>query len=121
MATRTRLDLVTAAMLELGLIAPDEAVEAEDYDTIGSRYDELLEELRDKGLVYWAANDIPYVAFGALSRVLAGRIAPAYGVQEPTMQDDDGRQVAMSYKGLKDLRRHMSKKTSGEPVRGSFF
>ena len=98
-----------------------DAATAEDTQLVVQRYAELLEELRDKGLVYWDANAIPLLVFSAVTKIMIGRVCLAFQEPEPSMQDDDGATVSVSLKGLKDLRRHMQKRVSGEPVQTDYY
>lgn len=127
---RTKRQLVTAALRDLRLTALGETPAAEDFELGVEKYDTKLEELREKGLAWWpntagvAASDtleIPDSVFLPLTRVMIGELAGPFGKDTPVEQDDAGRPMAVDKKGLMDLRRHMSKRDSGEPTTAEYF
>lgn len=123
---RTKVDLARKA---LSLIISVDAVQgpsAEDSQTAEDSYDDLREELIDKGLAYWpntnrTTAEIPAVVFLPVAYILAGRLALEFGASEPMVADDDGKQVTASAKGFRDLRRHMAKPASGRPTPATYF
>ncbi len=123
---RSKSDLSTDALRKLGVLDSLHSPSAEDAALVEARYDDKLEELRDKGLVYWpntsrATDEIPNVVFGAMVNIMCEEVAPAFGSPVPTVTDDSGRPVSCGTKGMRDLRRHLAKGPSGEPTRAVYF
>jgi len=121
MVARTKAALATATLQLLKVVGADGSTDSADSAYVEARYDELREELQDKGLAYWpnttrVAQEIPGVVFQALTMMLAGRIAAAFGKDEPAVTDDDGPPLPASAKGWRDIKRHMAKRTAGESV-----
>ena len=123
---RTKRELVTAALRDLGVVAIYEDPSGEDYSHVAGVYDDLHAELTDEGLIYWANTDadteeIPASVFSALTGILIGEIADGYGRDEPGKMGDDGRPVAVSVAGRRRLKAHISRKPSGEPTEFSSY
>lgn len=101
------------------MLAAGETASAEDFEFVSETYSDLLSYLRDRGLAYWTDTgadvaEIPRPVFSAVTSLLAAEIADAFGKEAPTAADDDGRVVPGSTKAMRDLRRHIAKKPSGE-------
>lgn len=123
---RAKSDLATDALRKLGVLAATETAPAEDSSLVEARYDDKLEELRDKGLVYWpntsrTTAEIPSVVFGAMVNIMVEDVATYFGAKIPEITDDSGRVVSCGTKGLRDLRRHMAKGPSGEPTEATYY
>ena len=123
---RSKADLATHVLQFLGVLDAAASPSAEDSAYVEARYDDLREELVDKGLAYWPSTtrttaEIPAVVFSAASMILAGRCAPTFQVAERVVTDDDGKQMPASAKGWRDLRRHLAKPASGQPTRATFY
>ena len=123
---RTKADLSTATLQLLAVLDATESPAAEDAAYVEARYDDLRDELVDKGLAYWpntnrTTAEIPAVVFSALTMILAGRCSVTFRVAEPTVTDDDGKQMPASAKGWRDLRRHLAKPASGRPTPATYF
>jgi hypothetical protein len=123
---RSKADLATATLQLIGVLDATEAPSAEDSAYVEARYDDLRDELVDKGLAYWPSTtrttaEIPAVVFSAAAMILAGRCAPTFQVAEPVVTDDDGKQMPASAKGWRDLRRHLAKPASGQPTRATYY
>lgn len=123
---RTKAALSKDVLRKLGILSGYEDASAEDAALVEARYDDKLEELRDKGLVYWShtsrtSEDIPNVIYDAIVNVMCEAVAPYYGVTVPALTDDQGRPVSIGTKGLRDLRAHIAKQASGEPTRAVYF
>lgn len=123
---RSKADLATAVLQLLGVLDATESPSAEDGAYVEARYDDLREELIDKGQAYWPSTtrttaEIPAVVFSAMTMILAGRCAPTFQMPEPAVTDDDGKQMPASAKGWRDLRRHLAKPASGAPTRATYF
>lgn len=123
---RSKADLAVATLQTLGVLDATESPSAEDTTLVEDRYDDLRAELIDKGQAYWPSTtrttaEIPAVVFSACTMILAGRCASAFGVQEPVVTDDDGKQMPASAKGWRDLRRHLAKPASGQPTPATYY
>lgn len=126
MAAHTKQDLVTAAMRRLSAIDQNAQPSAPEMAQFSSVYDDKLAELTALDLVYWsnsgsAIAEIPAAAFQALVRIMAEEIAPALGEQIPTEQDEDGTPLSIGNKGLRMLRRQMSKYSSDLSIPIHYF
>lgn len=116
---RTRRELITSALQTLRVLAAGETPVAEDTELAADTYSDLLASLRDRGLAYWTDTgadvaEIPRPVFRALTDLLATDLASAFGKETPTAADDDGRMVPAATRAMRDLRRHMAKRPSGE-------
>lgn len=125
MALRSKTDLAREALMILGVVDALNSPTNEDGRLARDRYDDLREELIDDGLAYWpntnaTTAEIPAVVFSPVAHILAGRLASHFQAQEPTISDRDGPTTASMW-GFRQLRRHMAKRTAGEPVKFSSF
>jgi hypothetical protein len=123
---RSKADLSSAVLVELGVLDALHSASAEDAALVEARYDDKLEELRDKGLVYWThtsrtSEDIPSAVFRAITLIMAAEVAASFGQPQPTVVDDNNQPVSAAVKGIRELRRHMAKGPSGEPTRAVFY
>lgn len=123
---RTKRELVTAALRDIGIVAIFEDPSGDDYSHVAGAYDDLHAELTDKGLAYWANTDadteeIPSSVFSALTGLLVGEVCGSYGREEPTKLAEDGRPVTVSLAGMRRLREHNAKKPSGEATEFSVY
>ena len=123
---RTKRELVSAALQELRILGAGESPSAEDFALVSDHYEDLRAELVDKGLTYWTNTssetaEIPNVIFRPLSRVLASRVADAFGKQQPTTTDDNGEPASSLAVGMRDLRRHIAQRPSGEQTWSSSY
>lgn len=124
---KTKNQLVERAMLRLGVLDAGESPSSVDLTYVGAEYDTALEQLRDIGLAYWpntngTTADIPDVVFGALVSIMLGRIAGAFGQEEPGETDlMTGEVLPAGTVGMRLLRRHMAKRTSNEATQTNYF
>ena len=123
---RTKREIVTGALREIRVVAIFDDPSGNDYVHVADMYDEMHAELTEQGLAYWAntndnTEEIPLQVASALVSLLAGRIATSYGKTEADEQDNDGRPVAASVKAMRTLRRHISKRPSGEATEFSSY
>lgn len=123
---RTKADLSTDVLRELGILDALHTPTAEDSVLIEARYDDKIEVLRDLGLAYWpntsrTVQEIPAVVFSALVCIMAEEVAGKFGVGVPRKTDEAGREMTCGTKGMRDLRRHMAKGPSGEPTRAVYY
>lgn len=123
---RSKADATKDTLRKLGVLDILDDPAAEQAALVEARYDDKLEELRDRGLVYWShdtrtSEDIPNVVFGAIVNIMCEEMAAAFGVQIPTVMDERGQPVSCGTKGMRDLRRHMAKGPSGNATRADYF
>jgi hypothetical protein len=94
---KTTLDVVTAAMRRIGVVAVDEAADPSTYAVATETFEALYAELPDEGFTTLTdANAVPDKAFNAIVQMSAKDIAPLFGVAAP---QNDWRE------GLRRLRR----------------
>lgn len=81
MATYQREDLIRRSLCILGVIAADEAPEAEAAADAGQYLQSMLEELHGDGLIPFDVdgNDVPAAFMLPLARKLAHAMLPEYG------------------------------------------
>jgi hypothetical protein len=123
---RSKSEVATDTLRKLGILSAVDTPSAEDSSFVEARYDDKLDELRDKGLVYWThtsrtSADIPNSVFAAIVNIMVEELATHYRAAIPTVTDDHGRPVSIGTKGMRDLRRHMAKGPSGEPTRALYY
>lgn len=123
---KTKNQLVERALLRIGVLDAGESPSAEDNVYVGGEYDALRAKWQDRGLCYWpntnaTTSEIPDVVFDAVANILAGAIAPAFGEAEPVIPDENGSPMPISAIGYRDLKRHIYKRSSGEPTRAVFY
>ena len=112
---RTQSELVERTLQKIGVLEANEPIDASDDALVDKIYTDLLEDLRDEGLVYWDANAIPNVVFLAMVEVLGSKIMPEFGINDIQIQ------AAYEASGTRRLRKHIAKKRSSEPVRSQYF
>ena len=116
MSSRTESQLATSVMQQLNLISADEAPTASDAAYVKGAYEDAYASWQDKGWAYWPVNAIPVLVYRAVTFAVCGEIASGFGIQEPMVSGDDGRPILIGAKGIKDMRRHIARRTSGEPT-----
>ena len=121
MSTKTSQDLATAVMRRLGMLDMNKEPTAAELAHIQDLYTDKLEELTGDDKVYWAAEEIPRAAFGAITRILAEEFCVSMGKDIPTEQDENGTPVSIGNRGLRMLRRHMATVGSGLPTKAVYF
>lgn len=92
------------------VIAPDSPT-ALDLTTVTTFYNNSLAEMRADNVAYWDQDDIPDEAFQALADLIAGRVAPDFGVTRPDLEQS----------GDLRLRRISAQGPTGRPVTSTFF
>lgn len=114
--TITNTDLYQLVGEELGLIGPGQALSADDRDRIERRAEKVRAWLIEEGLVYWLDNAIPDAAALPYAQVVAGQCAEIYG-------RGPGSDVpyALADAGFRLLERHISQRSSKEPVVTDYF
>lgn len=114
---RTKTELSTAVMRKIGLVEALESPSSEDANYIWGEYDDKLSELKDDGLVYWTntnatTSEIPNAVFPALVKIMGAEVMPAFGLPLD---------AGLLNEGMMQLRKHISKQSSGEIVETEYF
>lgn len=78
----TRLDVITKALRDIGVLAIDEAPEANDEASVGDVFDAIYAELSNEAITF-SSSFIPADLFIGLSQMVAADAAPMYGRQAP--------------------------------------
>ncbi|MFA7238430.1 MAG: hypothetical protein WC058_16360 [Phycisphaeraceae bacterium] len=92
MATKTRAELVQAALEEIKVLAAGQSPSSEDSDKVERALEPMLAELAAREIVYIADSDeIPNAVFGPLTRRLGAEIAGAFGATGPSIEDEEWR------------------------------
>lgn len=79
----TRLDVITAALRRLGVVAKDESPDADDEATVGAVLDSLFAEVQAAYATTWTLATVPDAAFRPMVNYLAVEIAQDYGYPPP--------------------------------------
>lgn len=116
MANHTQGELALAVLQELNQVDATESGDQEDHDYITGIYGAKYEELASKDLNYWPLDAIPGAIFLIIRDLIINEVSGTYG-QVQTREDKAGRETVI----LKDLRQHMQKRSSGLPVRSTYF
>lgn len=74
----TRLDIITLALRDIGVVARDEAASADDVSFVGSVLDSVFAEIENEFDVTWTIETVPTVSAWALARLLGVDIAPSF-------------------------------------------
>ena len=90
--TRTRAELIQAALEEIKVLAAGQSPSAEDSDKVERALEPLLAELAAREIVYVPdSNEVPIAVFGPLSRRLGAEIAGSFGATGPSIEDEEWR------------------------------
>lgn len=111
--TKTITDLVTRSMRDRGILGATEVATALDHDHVKDVYLTDLEELRDNGIAYWPANEIPNEIMRGLSTRIGLLIGDAFGFPKASELELEA--------SLRPLRKHNSKRSSGERTQACYF
>jgi|SRR5262245_18928381 len=84
--TKTTVDLANRVLERLKVVAVGETPSAADRLTVENYYAGQFEELKVSSLVYWDQPDIPDEAFEAIADLLAGMLAPDFGMARPDLE-----------------------------------
>lgn len=109
--SKTKHDLAHRVLSRLGWVAAGETPTAEDAEAVKAYYAGMFAEISLDGLTYWDEDDIPDEAFEALSDLIAGRIAPDFGMAKPDLEQS----------GMVRLRRLASRGPTGRIVTAEYF
>lgn len=117
MATYSREELVRDVLLELGMLDPNEAPEAEDAACVGRKIQTVLEELNDEGLIpFQLEAEIPARYMGPITYIVARELVMQYGVLSRADVLENRAQGA--YGRLWKLREQTA---SDDPVKATYF
>lgn len=113
----TASQLYTLVGEELGIVSGNMPVSADDADKISRRHTAVRAWLIEEGLCYWPADSIPDAASLAFAQVLAWQCMESVGARSSHSEDpyDKGPE------GYAALERHVSKRSSKEPVQAEYF
>jgi hypothetical protein len=107
----TSAQLAAKVLERLKVVVPPDTAEVEDLTTVSDFYTGSTAELRADNLVYWDDEDIPDEAFLSTVDLIAGRIAPNFGLNRPDLEES----------GMSRLRRIGSQGPTGRSVTADFF
>jgi hypothetical protein len=113
--TITNTELYTLVAEELGLIGV-ESLDADTSDKISRRASKARAWLIEEGLCYWIDDAIPDAASLPYTQIVAGQCAEIFGrgPNSPTP-------YLMGDVGFRALERHVSQRSSKEPVKSTYY
>lgn len=115
-------DLATEVMRLPGWLDANEDPDTEDAAYITRVYSNLYDEWDIRDLAYWDKAEIPSEAFDHIARIVADKVAPAFGDSAPVEFDyESGRQVSMGAKGWSGLKRLMQRPQTGQRTQATYF
>lgn len=112
--TNTQLYQIVAE--ELGLVGPGQSLSADDRDRIERRAVKVRAWLIDEGLAYWLDDAIPDAAALPYAQIIAGQCAEMYG-----RGPGSDMPYALGETGFRLLERHVSQRSSKEPVKVEYY
>jgi hypothetical protein len=120
MSTKTKTELAVAVLHQIGVIdaAESPTVGDVDVDFVIDAYEDKFEQLAAPGreLVYWPRDSIPGAVFLALRDLIINEVREPFG--EPmSPEDKEARETII----LKQLKRHMRREATGNPVYADYF
>jgi hypothetical protein len=105
-----------------GWLDAHETPDTADAAMITSFYSGFYAELVIRELAYWDKATIPEEVFWHIVRVIADKVAPAFGDAAPVEIDiENGTQVSMGKKGWNGLKRVKQVEPSGLAVQAVYF
>jgi hypothetical protein len=113
---KTTSELATAVLQKLTVLNATETASTEDAALITEVYTDKYAEWQDQELTYWVPDDIPFPLFRIIVDLIANEVRDEFG-QQQTPEEKQSREQTL----LRPLRRHMTKQTSGLPVRAKYF
>ena len=114
--TTTNTELYTLVAEELALISNGETLDANTSDMIARRATKVRAWLIEESLVYWLDDAIPDAAALPYAQVIAGQCAEAFG-RGPNSDTP----YLLGETGYRLLERHVSQRSSKEPVTANYF
>ena len=77
---RSASDLITETLANLGVLAPGQAIDVEDFNYVNEKLDSIFRSLAALEIVYVAdQNNIPGEWFSHLADIVAGECATKFG------------------------------------------
>lgn len=112
----TNNDLYVLVAEELGLIGNGQALSADDRDRIERRAIKVRAWLIEESMAYWIDDAIPDAAALPYAKIVAGQCAEIYG-----RGPGSDAPYALGEEGFRLLERHVSQRSSKEPVATEYF
>lgn len=116
MATKTRAELATRVLMDLGYVAAGETPDAADQQWVLDRWSDAAEELRTRGLVYWPDDAIPLSMLEPLTQYCKLIVGTSFGI--PALYESLDTALKMVETRV---RKQQAKETAGEPVESTYF
>lgn len=76
----TKTELAERVLKRLGVLDPDESPTAKEAQDVIEVMDSVYESMKERGQVMWTLTEIPTRYQDALINVIAGRVAPDFGL-----------------------------------------
>ena len=112
----TNTDLYQLVAEELAIVGAGESLSADVSDMISRRASKVRAWLIEEALVYWLDDAIPDAAALPYAQVIAGQCAEAFG-RGPNSETP----YLLGETGYRLLERHVSQRSSKEPVTAEYF
>lgn len=116
MANYTQVNLATRVLRDLNVIDAAETPDTEDAAFVTEKYVTKYEELADEELCYWPLDAIPGAIFQSVCDLVKNEVQSAFGTPQAP-EDKEARELII----LRRIRRHMHKRSSGQPVKATYF
>lgn len=114
--SKTKREVIHEALRHMGVLAFDDAAEAEDFERCSKHYDTILGQLDDlhEVAISFTADAVPEWAFTPLAMMVAGSVCTGYDL--PQYRGEYQR-------GLRDFRRYaaLEAHVEGRPVETVYF
>jgi hypothetical protein len=114
--TTSNVELYALVAEELGLISNGETLDANTSDMIARRETKVRAWLIEEAIAYWISDAIPDAAALPYAQVVAGQCAEAFG-RGPNSDNP----YLLGETGYRLLERHVSQRSSKEPVMVEYF
>lgn len=114
--TVTNVELYQLVAEELGIIGAGESLSADVSDMIARRATKVRAWLIEESTAYWLDDNIPDAAALPYAQVVAGQCAEAFG-RGPNSDTP----YLLGETGYRLLERHVSQRSSKEPVMVEYF
>jgi hypothetical protein len=119
MTTKTRADLINAALANLGLLAAGQSASAEDFNAVDDHIDGLIASLDKRDIVTVDnADAIPIEWFNALSTLLADQAASEFGMPGLLPSPSAQNPVLAAETELREI---VYARPTREPMRGEYY
>lgn len=119
MTTKTRTDLINAALANLGILAAGQSASAEDFNEVDDHIDGLIASLDKRDIVTVDNIEaIPIEWFSALSTLLADQAAPSFGMPGLLPSPSAPNPVAAAETELREI---VYARPTREPQRTEYF